>query len=129
MIYIKVKLLHAVFASLSIGGFILRGVWMLRDSPLLQHRLSRTLPHVNDTLLLLAGIWLIVSVSLNPFTQPWLLAKFGGLIAYIVLGSVALKRGRTRTAKTIAFIAAIGTYAYMVGVALSKSPLSWLALN
>jgi uncharacterized membrane protein SirB2 len=128
MIYIKVKLLHTAFASISIIGFVLRGIWMLRESPLLQHRLSKTLPHINDTLLLLAGIWMIALLSLNPFTQPWLVAKFSGLIAYIVLGSIALKRGKTRPVKTIAFIAAIAVYAYITGVALSKSPLSWLAL-
>lgn len=127
MTYVEVKLLHTVFAALSIGGFILRGFWMLSGSALLRHRLSRTLPHVNDTLFLLAGIWMIVLLSVNPLAQPWLVTKFAGLVAYIVLGTVALKRGKTRNIRAISFLAAIAVYAYVVGVAILKSPLGWLA--
>jgi uncharacterized membrane protein SirB2 len=128
MIYIKVKLLHTIFAALSITGFMLRGYWMLRQTPLLHHRLTRTLPHVNDTLLLLAGVWLVFALSINPFAQPWLLAKFAGLLAYIVLGTIALKRGRTAGIRKSTLLAAIAVYAYVVGVAITKSPLSWPAI-
>lgn len=127
MIYIKVKLLHSLLALLSVGGFLLRGAWMLRESPLLQHRLTKTLPHVNDTLLLLAGAWMLYSITLNPFAQSWLVAKLGGLVLYIGLGSVALNRGRSARSRGVAFVAAIAVYAYIAGVAVSKSPASWLA--
>jgi hypothetical protein len=33
---------------------------------------------------------------MNPLDQPWLLAKIIGLLAYIGLGTVALKRGKTK---------------------------------
>ena len=33
--YAALKLIHVTTAFLSITGFTLRGVWMLRDSPLL----------------------------------------------------------------------------------------------
>jgi len=57
----------------------------------------------------------------------WLLAKFTGLFVYILLGMVALKRGRTRQIRLIAFISAIAVFIYIIGVAVAKSPFSWLA--
>jgi uncharacterized membrane protein SirB2 len=42
------------------------------------------------------------------------------LIVYIVLGSVALKAGTTKTARVIAFIAALSVFIFIVLVALTK---------
>ena len=128
MALIITKMLHTFTAVLTICGFILRGYWMMRDSHLLQHRLTKILPHVVDTIFLLAGIALVWMMHLNVFTQPWLLAKFAGLIAYIVLGTIALKRGKTKEIRIMAFVGAVAVYAWVVGVALSKSLASWLAL-
>ena len=66
-------------------------------------------------------------LSMNPFTQTWLLAKFGGLIAYILLGTIAIKRGPTLQIRVIAAVAAVSVFCYIVGVALSRSVVSWLA--
>ena len=52
MSYLAIKHLHVTCVILSGLGFGLRGAWMLMDSPRLQHRLARTLPHVVDSLLL-----------------------------------------------------------------------------
>lgn len=117
-----------ITAIATICGFILRGYWMMTESPNLQLRVTRIAPHIIDTLFLLSGIALISMLRLNVMAQPWLLAKFAGLIGYIVLGSIAIKRGPTLQARVIAFIAAISLFAYIVGVALSKSPASWLAI-
>ena len=62
-----------------------------------------------------------------PFSAGWVTAKVIGLLAYILLGTVALKRGRTRGVRIAAFAAAILVYAWIVSVALSKNPLGWLA--
>ena len=126
MSYLVLKAVHTVAAVATISGFVLRGWWMMTESQLLQHRLTRTLPHVNDALLFLAGIGMLWVLHLNPFTQTWLLAKFAGLVVYILLGTIALKRGRTREIRTIAFIASIAVFAWVTGIALAKSPLSWL---
>lgn len=128
MIYIKMKMLHSVLALASICGFALRGYWMLSGSALLQRTATRIIPHINDALLLATGIWLLVSLSVNPFAEPWLLAKFTGLVVYILLGMVALKRGRTRPIRLIALISAIAVFVYIIGVAIAKSPFSWLAV-
>lgn len=128
MAFMLIKMLHTFTAVLTICGFILRGYWMMRESPLLRHRVTRIAPHVVDTLFLLAGIALVWMLALNVFTQPWLLAKFAGLIAYILLGTIALKRGKTIEIRITAFVGALAVYAWVVGVAISKSLASWLAL-
>jgi hypothetical protein len=56
--YLNLKHVHMGCAAVSGSLFLLRGIWMLRDSPRLQQRWVRTAPHVVDTLLLgSAGIW------------------------------------------------------------------------
>ena len=119
------KNLHQIFALLTISGFVLRGYWMMRSSTLLQHRISRIAPHVIDTLFLLSGIALVIELQLAVLQHSWLLAKFAGLIAYIVLGAIALKRGKTLRARVVAFALALLAFAYVVNTAISKSPFPW----
>ena len=115
-----------ITAVLTISGFILRGYWMMLQSDKLQLRAVRVAPHIIDTLFLASGIALVWILHLNAFTTPWLLAKFAGLIGYIILGTIAIKRGPTLQIRVIAFVGALSLFAYIVGVALSRSPASWL---
>ena len=106
----------------------MRGAWMMQGSPLLGARWVRIVPHVVDTLLLASAITLAVIIGNAPITHGWLTAKVIGLVLYIALGTVALKRGRTRAVRIGAFIAALLVFAYIVSVAVTKSPLGYLAL-
>jgi uncharacterized membrane protein SirB2 len=126
MLYLVLKYAHTIAAAATISGFVLRGYWMLNESPMLQHRATKIVPHIIDTLFLLAGIGMLWMLHLNPLKQGWLLAKFAGLIAYIFLGTIAIKRGPTQQIRAIAFVAAISVFAYIAGAALTKSALSWL---
>ena len=101
---------------------------MLRGSPLLQRRITRVLPHIVDTLFLATGIALVISIDLRILQAPWLLAKLAGLVLYIGLGMLAMRFGSTGEIRLLAFIGAVATFAYIVGVAYSKSPASWFAL-
>ena len=121
------KAVHVGSALLSVAGFVLRGVWMLQDSPLLRARATRILPHVVDTLLLVSAIALALRIAQYPFVHAWLTAKVLALLAYIVLGSLALKRGRTRRARGFAFAAALGVFLYIVAVAITRNPAAGLA--
>ncbi len=125
--YLTLKYAHISFATLSIAGFVLRGFWMFRQSTNLGRAVVRIAPHVVDTAFLLTGIWLVVLLQLNMKEQSWLIAKLVALILYVVLGAIALRRGRTIQIRTAAFAAALASYLYIVGVALNKSPASWLA--
>jgi len=127
MTYLAIKHLHVLSAILTITGFVVRGYWMLTGSDTLQHPVTRVLPHVVDTIFLSSGIAMLVMLGLNPLSQPWLLAKFGGLILYVLLGTVAIRRGSNLEMRAVAFVAALSMFAYVVGVAISKSPASWLA--
>lgn len=126
--YLLLKNVHIVTAVATISGFTLRGFWMLTESRHLRHPLAKIAPHVVDTVFLLAGVGMIWLLRLNPLTQPWLLAKFTGLIAYILLGTIAIKRGRTKHIRAAAFAGAIAAFVYVAGVALAKSPLGWIRL-
>jgi len=116
------KAIHVGSAMLSITGFVLRGVWMLQGSPLLKARVTRILPHVVDTLLLGSALALAVRISQYPFVHAWLTAKVLALLAYIVLGSIALKYGKTRRVRVLSFGLALAVFLYMVLVAVTRSP-------
>lgn len=121
MSYLAVKTLHVTFVILSFGLFFLRGIWMIRESPRLQQGWVKIVPHVNDTILLIAGLALALMIGQYPFVDAWLTAKVFGLIAYIVLGTVGLKRGKTRTIRIGLWIAAQAVFLYIVSVALTRS--------
>lgn len=123
MSYLLLKHLHVTCVVLSGLSFTLRGWWMLRDSPMLGRRLTRIAPHVIDSTLLGSAITMAVMSGQYPFFQPWLTAKFFGLFAYILLGMMALKRGKTKAIRARFFILALLSYAYIVSVALTRNPL------
>ncbi|MEC5163099.1 putative membrane protein SirB2 [Janthinobacterium sp. CG_23.3] len=123
MTYFALKHLHVAFAMLSGVLFLLRGCWMLGDSALLQRRWVRIAPHVIDTLLLASALALALWSKQYPFVQAWLSAKVVALLVYIVLGTLALKRGKTKAVRALAFAGALTAFGYIVAVALSKQPL------
>lgn len=127
MDYGILKSLHASLAVISISGFALRWGWMRAGSALLQHRLTRTLPHVVDTLFLASGIWLTIILHQYPFMHGWLTAKVLGLVAYVILGSLALKHARTPWVQVLSFSAALLVFAWLASVARSKSAAGFLA--
>lgn len=123
MDYALVKPLHLATVAASLVLFVLRGVWMMADSPRLQARWVRIVPHVNDTLLLASGIGLAMLLQQYPLVDSWLTAKLAALLAYIALGTIALRRGRTRGQRVAAWIAALLAFGYMAAVARTHSPL------
>ncbi len=126
--YLALKHLHVTAVALSATGFFLRGLLMMRQSPLLGARWVKIAPHVLDTVLLGSAIAMAVMSAQYPFVQPWLTAKFFGLLAYIVCGTMALKRARTMAARRLWFVAALASVAWVVSVALTRNPLGYLGL-
>ncbi|MDJ0740963.1 MAG: SirB2 family protein [Gammaproteobacteria bacterium] len=115
------KLVHQGSVLLSITGFVGRGALMLLRSTLLKRRWMRTWPHVIDTVLLGSGVWMAVNLQLQPGANPWLAAKIVALLAYIGLGFVALRLGRTYAQRSLALFAALLCFAYMLLVATTRS--------
>ena len=123
-----IKSVHITCVALSYSLFFLRGVWMLRDSPLRQQRWVRYAPHSVDTLLLASAITLAWQLGISPLAAPWLAAKIVALLAYIVIGSVALKRGKTRRVRLAAWLTAQAVFFYIVSVAVTHDPAPWQTL-
>ena len=126
MDYFAIRYLHIACATLSGSFFLVRGIWMLRDSSMLNRRWVRVAPHVIDSVLLGSALLMVFLSGQYPFVQGWLTAKVLALLAYIALGAVALKRGKNKTVRICAFIAARAVFSYIVLVALSKQVLVFL---
>jgi len=126
MTYLILKNLHLATIAITLTLFLLRGFWMMADSPRLQARWVRIVPHINDTLLLASGIALAVLIQQYPLVHGWLTAKLFALIAYIVLGTIALKRGKTRGQRITAWVAALLVFGYMASVAVAHDPFPFL---
>ena len=123
MSYAALKMIHITSVVLSYLLFTLRGIWMVQSSDLLQRRWVKIVPHVIDTVLLTSAIGLAMAIHQSPTKDPWLGAKVAGLLLYIGLGMIALKRGKTRKMKVTALVAAHIAFFYIVLVALTKNPL------
>jgi uncharacterized membrane protein SirB2 len=126
MSYLILKNLHLATLAVTLTLFLVRGVWMMTDSPRLQARWVRIVPHANDTLLLASGIALAVLIQQYPLVHGWLTAKLLALIAYIVLGTLALKRGKTKSRRIAAWVAALLVFGYMLAVARTHDPFPFM---
>jgi len=117
---------HVSFAVISFCYFAIRGYWMLTDNEILTAKINTIAPHVVDTILLASAITLTIIIQQYPLFQDWLTVKAIALVVYILLGTVALKRGKTRLQRTTAFIAALGTFAFIASVAYYHHPMGLL---
>ena len=118
--YLIVKNFHILCVIVTFGLFLIRGIWMIQDSPMLKQKWVKIVPHVVDTFLLLSAIVLMVMLSSYPFAVAWLTAKLIALIVYIALGMVAFRFGKTKLIKISIWIDAMLVFGYMVLVALTK---------
>ena len=114
--------------ALSYSLFFLRGVWMLRDSPALRQRWVKIAPHTVDSVLLASAIALAWQLGISPLTNPWLAAKIVALLLYIVIGTFALKRGKTKRVRFVAWLTAQAVFLYIVSVAMTHNPMPWQTL-
>jgi len=121
--YPEIKLVHVAAVIASGSLFVLRGSLMLAGSPHANHAALRYLSYAIDTTLLTAALMLITILHQYPFVQGWLTVKVLLLVVYIALGSLALKRARTRRARIVCFVAALAVFASIAGVARAHHPL------
>lgn len=120
MDYNAIKHFHMGCAAMSGSLFLLRGYWMLSNPARLRQRWVRTAPHLIDTALLASALTMVVLSAQYPFVQGWLTAKVLALLLYIVLGTIALKRGKTRAVRATAFAAAVTAFVYIGSVAFTR---------
>ncbi len=122
--YVGLKHLHTTLVTLTVLFFIVRWIWLMTGSARLQQRWVRISPHVIDTALIVSALaiaWMGWNWPVVP--HAWITAKVIGLLVYIGLGVIALKRARTPAGRSAAFAGALAVYGYIVLVALNKTPL------
>jgi uncharacterized membrane protein SirB2 len=102
-----------------------RGVGVLLGSSVPLSAGMRRLSQGVDTALLMAALLLLWVLGFNPLVTPWLLTKLLLLVAYVVLGTLALRRAPTWRGRLWAYLAALCCFATMVAIARTKDPL-WL---
>lgn len=120
MDYLALKHSHAGLAYLTVILFVLRFAMFHYWPRIKQNKILKVLPHMIDALLLVFALWMLFSPQFG-LSHGWLVAKVIGLLVYISFGVVAIRQG-----KAWGFIAALGSYGYVLGVAKTKAALSWL---
>lgn len=126
--YLLIKASHIGLVMASGGLFACRGVGVLLGASLPMSAPVRWLSQAVDTALLMAALLLLFTLRLDPFATPWLQAKLALLVAYIVFGTLALKRAPTMTGKGLAFIASVACFAMMIAIARTHDPLGFLGI-
>jgi uncharacterized membrane protein SirB2 len=121
--YLPIKTVHIVSVLASGGLFALRGLLLLNGRAWAMSAPLRYLSYGIDTMLLTAALMLATMLPSGVFANGWLTMKLVLLVVYIVLGSFALKRGRSMKTRWLCYIAALCVYAFMLSVARTHQPL------
>lgn len=124
--YPQIKFVHVTAVILSGSLFTLRGLLMLVRSRWTNHPALRYLSYAIDTTLLTAALMLVTILHQYPFVQTWLTAKVLLLVVYIVLGTFALKRGRTRGVQVACYFAALAVFLFIASIARAHDPRGFL---
>jgi len=121
-VYLMVKHIHMTAIAVSFLLLALRFFWVMSNSGMMSKKWVKVVPHVVDTVLLASAITLCVILSQYPLYQGWLTEKVIGLIAYIILGLFALKLGKNKMIKSVAFVGAVAIFAMIGKIAVTKQP-------
>jgi uncharacterized membrane protein SirB2 len=121
--YPQIRTVHIAAVMASGLLFLLRGAAVQLGAAWAMAAPLRYLSYTIDTVLLTAALMLATIIHQFPFVQGWLTAKVLLLVVYVVLGSFALKRGRTRAVRTSCWVAALLVYLFIVSIARTHNPL------
>jgi uncharacterized membrane protein SirB2 len=120
--YPLLKHLHQTCVALSLSLFAARWLGVLSGATWPMHSSVRLGSVAMDTVLLTAGLTLWVLGGWHAWHHPWLGSKLVLLVAYVLLGSLALKRARTRRGKLVYGVIALAVAGHMVASALHHHP-------
>ena len=125
--YPQIKWVHVASVLASGSLFLLRGLLVQsgRERVAMMAPL-RLLSYGIDTVLLSAALMLLTILPHGMFSNGWLTTKLVLLVAYVVLGSFALKRGRTPRVRMACYLAALVVYVAIIGIARAHHPWGWL---
>jgi uncharacterized membrane protein SirB2 len=121
--YPQIRLVHIVAVLASGTLFMLRGLALNLGA---RWAMAAPLRYLSYTVLLTAALMLATILHQYPFVHAWLTAKVALLVVYIVLGSLALKRGHTPAMKWSAYVGALLVFGFILSVARAHHPLGVL---
>lgn len=125
--YPQIKWVHVAAISASGTLFAARGALVQAGRPgWAMAAPLRWLSITIDTVLLTAALMLLTLLPAALFANGWLTLKLVLVVAYVVLGTLALRRGRTARVRRGCFVAALVAYVAIIGIARAHHPLGWL---
>ncbi len=124
--YPQIKQFHIFVALLSGSIFALRGAFALAGARWPLAAAVKWLSYAVDTALLTAALMLLTILPWAMFGNGWLLAKLGLVAVYVVLGTFAMRRGRTRRARAVCYVLALLVFGTVYGIARAHHPLGVL---
>jgi uncharacterized membrane protein SirB2 len=124
--YPQIRHVHILAVILSGSLFALRGAFALAGARWPHFAPVRYLSYTIDTTLLTAALMLVTILPGAVFANGWLATKLVLVVAYVVLGVLAMKRGRTRGVRVGCYVAALATFAMIYTIARAHQPLGFL---
>ncbi len=117
LLFVICKHLHVWCVTLSFLFFLVRAAWHLKNSTLLEKTLVKVAPHIIDTFLLLTGVALALSLSLQESTPVWFLLKIAFIFIYIIFAMLAFK---LNTYQKPLLATALSSFSAVVYLAVTK---------
>src|SRR5690606_23552271 len=124
----QIKHAHIGLALLSGALFALRGALLLGGLRWPNAAPVRYASYAIDTALLTAALMLLTILPGALYANGWLALKLVLVVAYVVLGVFALRRGRTRGMRAACYVLALLVFAQVYGIARAHHPLGLLVL-
>ena len=116
------RLVHISCVVVSGLFFFGRGAVMIRRPLFVGQIWVRRTAESIDSILLISGVTLAWLSGQVPWQESWLAVKLMALLGYIALGMIAFHWGKGLAVKSMAWIAAMVTYLFMIWVALNRNP-------
>src|SRR6476469_5263945 len=122
--YPQIKWAHVAAVSASGSLFALRGALVQARRP----RWAMAAPvryasYTIDTVLLTAALMLLTMLPAAMFANGWLTTKLILVVTYVVLGTFALRRGRTPRVRAGCYLTAMLVFVTIIGIAIAHHPL------
>lgn len=125
--YPQIKLVHIAAVILSGSVFATRGLLVIAGrSRLAMLPALRYASYAIDTVLLTAALMLLTILPTAVFANGWLAVKLALVVVYIILGTFALKRGRTAGIRATSYASAALVFALIISIARSHQPYGFL---
>ena len=106
--------------------FALRGGAALVGARWPRHWLPKYTSYTVDTVLLTSAAMLFSMLPGAMFANGWLSLKLVLVVAYVVLGILAMREKRSRPQRVFSYVAALATFLFIYGIARMHHPAGWL---